>query len=202
MLSHNGEINTIKGNVNWMAAHETRMVSGAFEGHHDALFPLIPSGASDSEALDTVFEALVHAGREVPLVKLLLVPDAWSNKTEMPEAHRALFAYCNCVMEPWDGPAALAVTDGRWILAGMDRAGLRPMRYTVTAAGLLLVGSERAWCRSTKPRWSRRAASAPARWLPSISRQGAFITTANSRTGSPPASPTANGSKTSPNWTA
>ena len=142
MLSHNGEINTIKGNVNWMAAHETRMVSGAFEGHHDALFPLIPSGASDSEALDTVFEALVHAGREVPLVKLLLVPDAWSNKTEMPEAHRALFAYCNCVMEPWDGPAALAVTDGRWILAGMDRAGLRPMRYTVTAAGLLLVGSE------------------------------------------------------------
>ena len=89
-----------------------------------------------------MFEALVHAGREVPLVKLLLVPDAWSNKTEMPEAHRALFAYCNCVMEPWDGPAALAVTDGRWILAGMDRAGLRPMRYTVTAAGLLLVGSE------------------------------------------------------------
>ena len=142
MLSHNGEINTIKGNVNWMAAHETRMVSGAFEGHHDVLFPLIPSGASDSEALDTVFEALVHAGREVPLVKLLLVPDAWSNKIEMPAAHRALFAYCNCVMEPWDGPAALAVTDGRWILAGMDRAGLRPMRYTVTADGLLLVGSE------------------------------------------------------------
>ncbi len=142
MLAHNGEINTLKGNVNWMKAHETRMISSAFEGQHETLFPLIPPGASDSEALDAVFEALTRAGREVPLTKLLLIPDSWSHKTTMPRAHRAFYAYANCVMEPWDGPAAIAATDGRWIVAGMDRNGLRPMRYTITGDGLLLVGSE------------------------------------------------------------
>src|SRR5690606_20657354 len=80
--------------------------------------------------------------RSAPKVKSLMIPDAWSHKTTLPDDHRNYYSYCNSVMEPWDGPAALAATDGRWVIAGMDRNGLRPMRYTVTNGGLLLVGSE------------------------------------------------------------
>ncbi len=85
----------------------------------------------------------MRAGRTAPLAKTILVPEAWSKKAStMPEAHRAMYAYANAVMEPWDGPAALAATDGRWVIAGMDRNGLRPQRYAVTQDGLLFVGSE------------------------------------------------------------
>ncbi len=143
MLAHNGEINTIRGNKNWMRNHEIKMAAMAFGEASDVIKPLIPSGASDSAALDSVFEAMVRAGRIAPLVKTLLIPESWSKKTSsMPDSHRALYAYANSVMEPWDGPAAIAATDGRWIIAGLDRNGLRPMRYTVTNDGLLAVGSE------------------------------------------------------------
>ncbi len=142
MLAHNGEINTLKGNINWMKSHETRMVAEAFGARNADLFPLIQSGSSDSAALDAVFEAVVHGGRSVPEAKILMIPDSWSHKTTMPEAHRAMYSYCNCVMEPWDGPAAICASDGRWIIAGMDRNGLRPLRYTITGDELLIVGSE------------------------------------------------------------
>ena len=142
MLAHNGEINTIKGNANWMKSHETRAVSEVFEDYNDDIFPLIEPDASDSMALDSVVEALVHAGRPVPAAQCMVVPESWSHRPHMPQAHRDLFAYCNCVIEPWDGPAALAVSDGRWVIASMDRNGLRPLRYTVTTDGLLVVGSE------------------------------------------------------------
>ena len=104
--------------------------------------PIIQPGGSDSAALDAVFEALVRAGRALPLVKTMLVPPAWSHRMAIPPAHRDLFGYCNCVMEPWDGPAALVATDSRWVVAGLDRNGLRPMRYSRTRDGLLVVGSE------------------------------------------------------------
>ena len=104
--------------------------------------PVIQTGSSDSASLDAVAEALVQAGRSLPLAKTLLVPPAWSNKMTMPDAHKDLFSYCNCVMEPWDGPAALVATDSRWVIAGMDRNGLRPLRYSRTSDGLLVVGSE------------------------------------------------------------
>ena len=142
MLAHNGEINTVRGNINWMKCHEPRMVSNQFREHGEDIKPVIQAGSSDSAALDAVFEVLVRAGRPAPLVKTLLIPEAWSKNESMPEAHKALYSYCNTVMEPWDGPAAIAVTDGRWVLAGMDRNGLRPMRHTITADGLLIVGSE------------------------------------------------------------
>ncbi len=142
MLAHNGEINTVRGNINWMKSHEIRMVSEAFGDCGEDIKPVVQTGSSDSAALDSVFEVLVRAGRSAPLVKTLLIPEAWSHKTTMPEAWRALYNYCNSVMEPWDGPAAIAATDGRWAIAGMDRNGLRPMRYTVTEDGLLVVGSE------------------------------------------------------------
>ncbi|MFW5680453.1 MAG: glutamate synthase large subunit [Pseudomonadota bacterium] len=141
-LAHNGEINTVRGNTNWMASHETRMESDAFGPWNEDVKPLIQKGCSDSAALDAVVEALVRAGRALPLVKTMLVPPAWSNKIAMPDAHRDLFNYCNCVIEPWDGPAALVATDGRWVIAGMDRNGLRPLRYARTADGLLVAGSE------------------------------------------------------------
>ncbi len=142
MLAHNGEINTLRGNVNWMKSHEIRMASEAFGEHREDIKPIIQTGSSDSAALDAAFEVLVRAGRSAPLAKTLLMPEAWSHKTAMPESHRALYAYSNAVMEPWDGPAAIAASDGRWVLAGMDRNGLRPLRYTINDDGLLVVGSE------------------------------------------------------------
>ena len=142
MLAHNGEINTLKGNVNWMRSHEVRMASDVFGEYGADIAPIVQSGASDSAALDAVFEVLVRAGRTPPMVKTLMIPESWVNDQVMPESHRAMYSYCNTIIEPWDGPAAIAVTDGRWIIAGMDRNGLRPMRYTLTDDDLLYVGSE------------------------------------------------------------
>ena len=143
MLAHNGEINTLKGNVNWMKSHEIRMASTAFGETAEDIKPIVPSGSSDSAALDAVFEALVRAGRNAPMAKTMLVPETWSKQgKDLPDAWRDMYSYCNSVMEPWDGPAALAMTDGRWVCAGLDRNGLRPMRYVVTGDGLLIAGSE------------------------------------------------------------
>ena len=143
MLAHNGEINTLKGNVNWMKSHEIRMASNAFGDMAEDIKPVISSGSSDSAALDSVFEVMVRAGRSAPMAKTMLVPESWSNTaTAVPEAWKNMYAYANSVMEPWDGPAALAMTDGRWVCAGLDRNGLRPMRYVVTGDGLLIAGSE------------------------------------------------------------
>ncbi|MBP7336732.1 glutamate synthase large subunit [Niveispirillum sp.] len=141
-LAHNGEINTLRGNVNWMKAHETRMYSEAFGAHVEDLKPVIQVGSSDSGALDAVFELMLMSGRSAPMVKTMLVPEAWSNKEVMPQAHRDLYSYANAVMEPWDGPAALAIYDGRWVVGGVDRNGLRPLRYVITGDGLIIGGSE------------------------------------------------------------
>ncbi len=142
MLAHNGEINTLNGNLNWMKSHETRLAHELLGDHVNDIKPVVQAGGSDSAALDNVFELLVRAGRDAPMVKSMLVPESLSNNSTMPEKHREFFAYCNSIMEPWDGPAALCATDGRWVVAGMDRNGLRPMRYTISADGLLIVGSE------------------------------------------------------------
>src|SRR5258707_14797951 len=142
ILAHNGEINTLRGNVNWMKSHEPRLASVAFGAHIDAVKPVIQVGGSDSAALDAVFELLARGGRALPMVKTLMVPEAAPEGRILPQAHRDLYSYCNSVMEPWDGPAALAMTDGRWVLGGMDRNGLRPMRYAVTAGGLIVADSE------------------------------------------------------------
>ncbi|MBT8155860.1 glutamate synthase large subunit [Epibacterium ulvae] len=143
MLAHNGEINTLKGNLNWMKSHEIRMASASFGDYAEDIKPIVASGSSDSAALDSVFEVLVRAGRSAPMAKTMLVPESWSKQAlELPQAWRDMYSYCNSVMEPWDGPAALAMTDGRWVCAGLDRNGLRPMRYVVTGDGLVIAGSE------------------------------------------------------------
>ena len=143
MLAHNGEINTLKGNLNWMKSHEIRMASGAFGDMAEDIKPIVANGSSDSAALDAVFEVLVRAGRNAPMAKTMLVPESWSKQAvELPQAWRDMYSYCTSVMEPWDGPAALAMTDGRWVCAGLDRNGLRPMRYVVTRDGMVIAGSE------------------------------------------------------------
>jgi glutamate synthase (NADPH) large chain len=147
MLAHNGEINTISGNINWMKSHEIKMISGNYGEYGDDVKPVIQPGGSDSAALDNAFELLVRAGRSGPMAKTLLVPEPLSkDEAIMPKKHQALYAYANSVMEPWDGPAALAMFDGRWAIAGMDRNGLRPMRYALTEDGVLAVGSEAGMC--------------------------------------------------------
>ena len=142
MLAHNGEINTLSGNVNWMRSHETRLSHPLLDPFMEELKPIVQAGGSDTATLDNVFELLVRGGRDAPMAKAMLIPESIGNNATMPEAHRDLFLYCNAVMEPWDGPAAIAATDGTWVIAGMDRNGLRPMRYTITHDGLLVVGSE------------------------------------------------------------
>jgi glutamate synthase (NADPH/NADH) large chain len=166
MLAHNGEINTLKGNLNWMKSHEIRMSSDAFGDRAEDIKPIVPQGSSDSAALDAVFEVMVRAGRNAPMSKTMLVPESWSNSTiEMPQAWQDMYAYCNSVMEPWDGPAALAMTDGRWVCAGLDRSGLRPMRYVVTGDGLVIAGSETGMVPTDETRVVEKGALGPGQML-------------------------------------
>lgn len=141
-LAHNGEINTLSGNVNWMRSHETRLANAELDPYMSDLKPVVQAAGSDTAMFDNVFELLTHAGRDAPMAKTLMVPASAGGNSAMTDRHRALFSYCNAVMEPWDGPAAICATDGRWVVAGLDRAGLRPLRYTITQDDLLIVGSE------------------------------------------------------------
>jgi len=141
-LAHNGEINTLRGNINWMSSYEASFGSRVLGEYADDLIPVVPPGTSDTGALDSVMELFVRSGKSLPMAKLLMIPPAWSLDPAVPEMHKKFFEYCNCLVSPWDGPAAIAATDGRWVLAGMDRGGLRPVRYAVTDSGLLVLGSE------------------------------------------------------------
>ena len=142
VLAHNGEINTILGNVNWMKSHEARLDHESFGRSIEDLKPIIQPDASDSSALDNVFELLVRGHRNLPMVKSMMIPEASSSNPNVPAKHRAMYNYVNGVMEPWDGPAAIAAVAGKWALVGLDRNGLRPMRYVRTSGELLIAGSE------------------------------------------------------------
>ena len=173
MLAHNGEINTLKGNMNWMRSHEIRMASATFGDMAEDIKPIIAGGSSDSAALDAVFEVLVRAGRDAPMAKTMLVPESWSKQAvELPQAWRDMYSYCNSVMEPWDGPAALAMTDGRWVCAGLDRNGLRPMRYVVTGDGLLIAGSEAGMVPIDETKVVKKGALGPGQLLAVDMREG------------------------------
>ncbi|MDC0426675.1 glutamate synthase large subunit [Pelagibacteraceae bacterium] len=141
-LAHNGEINTIRGNSNWMKIHEQDMSSSLFKNIED-LKPVVIPGISDSGALDNVFELLTHSGKLAPLIKLMMIPDAWSKRSKtVPKNHQDLFNFLNSSIEPWDGPAAICATDAKWVLAATDRNGLRPLRYAITSDNLFFAGSE------------------------------------------------------------
>ncbi|PQA85563.1 glutamate synthase large subunit [Hyphococcus luteus] len=166
MLAHNGEINTLKGNVNWMKSHEIPMAAEVFGDDGEDIKPVIQPGSSDSATLDQVFELLVRAGRTAPMAKTLLIPEAWSKRLgALPDKWRALYEYCNAVMEPWDGPAAIAAYDGKWAVAGLDRNGLRPLRYAITEDGILAVGSETGMCPLDGREVKKRGALEPGRMI-------------------------------------
>ena len=141
-LCHNGEINTIKGNQNWMIAREATLEAQGFGRPLKDLFPVITPNGSDSAGLDNAVELLTLAGRELPHVMVMLIPEAWDGDATMSQEKSAFYEYHASLMEPWDGPAAVAFTDGRVVGATLDRNGLRPARYLVTKDGLLIMASE------------------------------------------------------------
>ncbi len=142
MIAHNGEINTLRGNVNWMAARRGNMVSSLLGEDLDKIWPLIADGQSDSAAFDNALELLVAGGYSLVQAMTLLIPEAWAGNPLMDEERRAYYEYHAALMEPWDGPAAVAFTDGRQIGATLDRNGLRPARYLQTRDDLVLMASE------------------------------------------------------------
>jgi glutamate synthase (NADPH/NADH) large chain len=141
-IAHNGEINTLRGNQNWMAAREPLLASRAFGEHLADFKPIIRPMGSDSASLDNVVDFLVAGGRSLPHVMMMLVPEAWASQETMPAEKRAFYEYHASLVEPWDGPAALLFTDGTLIGATLDRNGLRPAKYVVTHSGLVVLASE------------------------------------------------------------
>ncbi|MCP5057613.1 MAG: glutamate synthase large subunit [bacterium] len=142
-LAHNGEINTIQGNQNWMRARQGTMESDLFGDDLQKLYPIMREGpVSDSARFDNALEFLCLAGRELPEAVLMMVPEAWENQDDMDPELRAFYEYHSLMLEPWDGPASLAFTDGRKIGAVLDRNGLRPSRYVVTKDGFVVMASE------------------------------------------------------------
>lgn len=142
MLAHNGEINTLRGNMNAMHAREKQFISKAFGDDLKKVLPIVVPHGSDTATFDNVLEMLVLSGRSLPHAMMMMVPEAWSGNQEMDPVKRAFYEYHSCLMEPWDGPAALAFCDGRYVGALLDRNGLRPSRYTVTKDDLVIMASE------------------------------------------------------------
>ncbi len=142
MIAHNGEINTLRGNANWMAARKSTMSSAILGEDLDKVWPLIPEGQSDSAAFDNALELLLAGGYSLSHAMMMLIPEAWSGNAQMDAGRRAFYEYHAALMEPWDGPAAVAFTDGRQIGATLDRNGLRPARYLVTSEDTVVMASE------------------------------------------------------------
>ncbi|CAN5670132.1 glutamate synthase large subunit [soil metagenome] len=141
-IAHNGEINTVKGNRNWMRAREALLGSDLIPGDLERLYPICTEGASDSASFDEVLELLHMGGRSLPHSVLMMIPEAWENHTEMDQSRRDFYSFHSALMEPWDGPACVVFTDGSPIGAVLDRNGLRPSRYWVTDDGLVVLASE------------------------------------------------------------
>ena len=142
MIAHNGEINTVRGNVNWMAARKEAMSSDVLGDDLKKIWPLIQEGQSDTASFDNALELLVMAGYSMAHAMMMLIPEAWASNDQMDKKRKAFYEYHSALMEPWDGPAAVAFTDGRQIGATLDRNGLRPARYLITDDDLVVMGSE------------------------------------------------------------
>jgi glutamate synthase (ferredoxin) len=141
-IAHNGEINTLRGNINWMHAREALCESKLLGRDLERILPIVIEGGSDSAIFDNVLEFLVMAGRPLPHAVLMMIPEPWAGHESMSEERKAFYEYHGCLMEPWDGPASIAFTDGTVIGAVLDRNGLRPSRYYVTKDGLVVMASE------------------------------------------------------------
>src|SRR5882762_3163177 len=141
-ISHNGEINTLRGNINWMKARQALFQSELFRDDIKDLVPVIVEGGSDSATIDNALEMLVMCGRSLPHAMMMLIPEAWDGHETMSDEKKAFYEYHSCLMEPWDGPASMVFTDGTQVGAVLDRNGLRPSRYCVTKDGLVIMASE------------------------------------------------------------
>jgi glutamate synthase (NADPH) large chain len=141
-LCHNGEINALRGNLNWMRVREGALSSNVFGEDITELFPVVPEGQSDSASLDNVLEFLVMGGRSLPHAVMMTIPEAWEGNADLEPQVRGFFEYHAAIMEPWDGPAAVSFSDGRYVGATLDRNGLRPARYLVTHDGRFVLASE------------------------------------------------------------
>jgi len=141
-LAHNGEINTLAGNANWMHAREGTLESSLLGDDLKKVFPVMTAGASDSAQFDNALEFLHMTGRDLCHAMMMMIPEAWENQEDMDPARRAFYEYHSCMLEPWDGPASITFSDGRGIGAVLDRNGLRPSRYVVTKDGRVVMGSE------------------------------------------------------------
>lgn len=141
-IAHNGEINTVKGNRNWMRARETLLQSDLIPGDIKRLFPIVNNSGSDSASFDEVLELLYLGGRSLPHSILMMIPEAWENHATMSQVRKDFYAFHSALMEPWDGPACVTFTDGNQIGAVLDRNGLRPSRFWVTDDGLVVLASE------------------------------------------------------------
>ncbi len=141
-IAHNGEINTVRGNRNWMRARESLLASEIIPGDLNRLFPIVDDSSSDSGSFDEVLELLYLGGRSLPHSVLMMIPEAWENHATMSQSRKDFYAFHSSIMEPWDGPACITFTDGRQIGAVLDRNGLRPSRYWITKSGLVVLASE------------------------------------------------------------
>jgi glutamate synthase domain-containing protein 2/glutamate synthase domain-containing protein 1/glutamate synthase domain-containing protein 3 len=142
LIAHNGEINTLRGNTNWMRARESQLASDAFGDDLRKVLPVVGHGGSDSASFDNVLELLTLAGRSLPHAVMMMIPEAYREGIDVPDDVRGFYDYHSCLMEPWDGPAVVAFTDGRWVGATLDRNGLRPGRWQQTRDGLVVLASE------------------------------------------------------------
>src|SRR5580765_758578 len=141
-IAHNGEINTLRGNINWMHARQAMFQCDLFGDDLKKLFPIINTDGSDSAMFDNCLELLVLAGRSLPHAMMMMIPEPWANHESMSDEKKAFYEFHSCLMEPWDGPASIAFTDGKKIGASLDRNGLRPSRYYVTSDDLVIMASE------------------------------------------------------------
>ena len=174
-IAHNGEINTLRGNRNWMTSREADMASERFGSDIEKIVPVVQPGASDSASLDSVVELLYHAGRSLPHCIMMLIPEAWQHHATMPDERRAFYEYHAHCMEPWDGPATVPFSDGRYIGAVLDRNGLRPSRYTVTHDGLVVMASETGVLEIAPERVLRKGRLQPGRMFLADLKAGRII---------------------------
>ncbi len=175
MLAHNGEINTLLGNRNWTRARERELTSQVWGPDVETLKPLIQPGGSDSAALDNALEALQLSGRDIRHAMMMLAPEAWENMTDMDPKLRAFYQFHACLNEPWDGPAAVAFSDGRFLGATLDRNGLRPARYKIYQDGLIVMGSEVGVVSADESLVVRKGRLGPGKMLAIDTEAGVFL---------------------------
>jgi glutamate synthase (NADPH/NADH) large chain len=174
-IAHNGEINTLHGNRNWMNARRGLLQSARFGGSLEPLFPLIVPGKSDSAQFDNMVELLYLGGRQLPHAMMMMIPEAWEGHAEMSDERRAFYEYSSALMEPWDGPAAIAFTDGQLIGATLDRNGLRPARYLVTEDDRIILASETGVLDVPAAQVRRKGRLTPGRMLMVDTEQGRIL---------------------------